>query len=439
MTQTYKTLLKKFISYKSISTDYSYKGEMMATAEFLKQNFEENGLSVKIVEGYGNPIVIAKYNVSDSAQTCLIYGHYDVQPADKAEGWDSDPFEVFESDERLFARGIVDNKGQVLIHIATVFDLIKEGNLKYNIIFFIEGDEETGSPLMSKFVDDYKNDLACDFFMISDGEILGDTPIIEAGFRGGANTTLTLRTANTDVHSGIYGGGVPSASHEAAKFITTLFGENQKVLIDGFYNGVDEISQNIRENNESIHFSKQELESFTGIKDVIVEEGYDFYTATSLRPTIQVTGLQSGYVGEGYRNGIPSKAVIKINFRLVKSQNPHEVLELYRKHIEKHLPRYVSWELEISDPYEGIKLPLDNEYIIDAKAKLTEAFGKEPKIKFSGGGLPIVTLLVEQLGVQNAVLVPLGNEDCNMHGINENYNKDILEKGLNFSKKFLGS
>lgn len=437
--KTYNELLSKFISFKSISTDKSFKQEVSATADFLISTFSENGFSTEKVEGYGNPIVLANLEVDPTLPTCLIYGHYDVQPAEKSDGWDSEPFEVREDENRIYARGIVDNKGQVLIHIATIIDLIKSGKIKYNIKFMVEGDEETGSPLMENFVKDYSEQLHCDFLMISDGEIISDYPVLDAGFRGGANTTLTLTTASTDTHSGIYGGGIPSASHEAGKFIDKLFDKNYHVQIPGFYDAVDEIPSEILENNKNIPFSKEELERITGVKSALIDGDYDIYTATSLRPTVQITGLQSGYVGEGYKNGIPAKSIIKANFRLVKSQNPEEIMEKYEQFIKDNLPEYVSYKLEISDPYEGIKLDLDNDYIKEAYSALEDAFGKKPFYKFSGGGLPIVTLFVEELGVKNALMVSLGNEDCNMHGINENFDKNILEKGLAFSRKFFGA
>lgn len=433
--EKYLEILKQIIKLKSISTDSSYKEECTLTAKYLNELFQDKGFESKIYEGFGNPIVVAKLIHDEAADTCLVYGHYDVQPAAKEDGWDHDPFDVYEENGRLYARGVVDNKGQVLIHIATIFDLIEKGELKYNIKFMIEGDEETGSPDLPKFIEEHKNALACDFFLISDGEIIGDNPVIDSGFRGGANTTLTIKTANTDLHSGLYGGVAPSAAHEAATFVANLFDSENKVTIPGFYEGVDKITDEIKRNNESIPFDMEEITRMTGIKALKKEPDVDFYSQIGLRPTVQVTGLESGFNGDGYRNGIPAVARVKINFRLVQSQDPKKIMGYYRNYVENAMPEYVEWDLQITDPYPASKMDISNKYVKLVQECLTEAFGKKPFFSFSGGGLPIVTLYQENLNA-DGVLAGLGNADCNMHGANENFDIDILKKGLKFSNLF---
>ncbi|MDQ6985007.1 MAG: M20/M25/M40 family metallo-hydrolase [Candidatus Dojkabacteria bacterium] len=431
----YLNLLKQIIQLKSVSTDHSFKDECALTAKWLNELFNDNGFETKIHEGYGNPIVVASYVADESFETCLIYGHYDVQPAEKEDGWNHDPFDVYEENGRLYARGVVDNKGQVLIHIANIIDLIKDGKLAYNVKFMIEGDEETGSPKLPDFIKEHKADLACDFFLISDGEIISDNPVIDAGFRGGANTKLVIKTASTDLHSGLFGGVAPSAAHEAAKFVANLKDSNNQVTIPGFYDDVDSISDEILENNKNIPFDMDEITNITGIKALKNEEGVDYYSQVGLRPTIEVTGLDSGFTDEGYRNSIPALATVKVNFRLVKNQNPNEVIEKYKQYIASVMPEYVEWDLQVTDPYEASKMNLDNKYVQIVKDKLTKSFGKAPYLAFSGGGLPIVILYQKYLGT-DGVLAGLGNADCNMHGTNENYNIDILKKGLEFSRLF---
>jgi acetylornithine deacetylase/succinyl-diaminopimelate desuccinylase-like protein len=432
MTTLYKSLLSEFIKFKSISTDVTFATEIQKTVYWLKNTFTEHQFQVEIINNYGNPIVIAKYIADPSFQTCLIYGHYDVQPATQEEGWNSDPFTLTEKNGRIYARGAIDNKGQVMIHIATVFELIKDNNLAYNITFMIEGNEETGSPLMEKFVNDHKDKLLSDFVVISDGEITDGNPVIELGFRGGFNVTLTLQTATVDLHSGIYGGIAPNSAHEAAKFISTLYDTENKIKVDGFYDNVLPINE-----TSTIPFNKDTYTQITGAKSILKEDNIDPYSQVGLRPTIQVTGVQTGYVGEGYRNSIPAKTVVKINFRLVKNQNPDQILELFKNHVKKALPAYVTYSIENSDPYDGIKLDVDNSYIQKAVELLEQTFNKTPLKKYSGGGLPIVTLLDQVLKVPQ-VLVPLANEDCNMHGANENYTIQNISMSLEWSKKFLG-
>ena len=434
----YRKLLSELIKIKSVSTDSFYAGEIERTVEWLKKLFSDNGFRVEVITGYDNPIIVAEYMVSEGAKTCLVYGHYDVQPADINDGWKHDPFDLVEMDGRLYGRGVVDNKGQFLVHLATILSLIKEKKLAFNVKFMIEGNEETGSPHIEEFVKKHKELLKADFTLVSDGEMDIDQPSIDAGFRGGFNSTLTITTSKTDLHSGLYGGVVPSSALEMAKFISHLYDNNNAVAIDGFYKDVDEISETIKKNNEGLDFDEKDFLKLAGVKVILKESKYDVNMAVALRPSIQVTGIQSGYVGEGYRNSIPAKTTAKINFRLVKSQNPNGVVSLFKQYLSEVLPDYVDYEFEVTDPYEGIKLDLNNEIVAKTMGLLTKVYGKKAVFKFSGGGLPIVTLFDEILKIPN-VLVPLGNEDCAMHAANENYDLKYLEKALEFSQEFFST
>lgn len=436
--ENYKKLLKEFIAIKSISTSGEYKSEINRAAAWLQTTFTSNGFEVEVIEGYDNPIVVASYVASSDYETCLIYGHYDVQPAQKEDGWVNDPFDLTERDGRLYARGAIDNKGQVLIHMSTVFELIKENKLKYNIKFMIEGNEETGSPHITQFLEDNKDKLAADFVVLSDGEIKGDYPTIAIGFRGGFNTTLEITSSSTDLHSGLYGGAAPNSATEMAKFIAGLYNPDGSITIPGFYEDVDEITSEIEERNKKLPFDLDEYKRVSGTQQLLTEE-YDFYTQTGLRPAVITTGLQSGYTGEGYRNGVPSKTIAKINFRLVKSQNPQEIMDSFVQYVKSELPSYIDYTLDTQDPYDGIKLNPDNNYIKKAEGILLKVYGKDQVVfEYSGGGLPIVTLFDELMGIPQ-VIVNLANEDCGMHAPNENFNLDIAKKGMAFSKDFFSS
>ncbi len=434
----YRQLLTGYIQNKSVSTDQQFQDGISATVKWLHELFTGQGFTVTVIEDYDNPVIVAHYEAGSALQTCLIYGHYDVQPADATDGWDGDPFTATERDGRFYCRGAIDNKGQNLIHIVSVFDLIKSGKLGYNVKFMLEGNEETGSPKLSQLVADNKDLLKADFTLISDGELTAETPTIEVGFRGGFNATLTVTTSNTDLHSGIYGGAAPNAAYELAKFIARLYDADNHIAIEGFYEGVDEIAPGTRANNEKIPFVRQEYERISGTRSLLLEPGYDYYTETGLRPTIQVTGIQTGYMGEGYRNGIPATASAKINFRLVLHQDPGKVVRLFSEYVRKQLPDYVDAKIEVSDTYNGIKLKTDSAFVKKAYQKLAAAYGKEPIYKYVGGGLPIVTIFNDILGVPN-VLVPLANEDCKMHAANENYSVEYIQKALVFSKSFFSS
>lgn len=432
--QEYKKILSEFLSIRSISTGQDFKFELNRTVDWLEKLFASNSFTTQVIKGYGNPIVFASLEANPDLDTCLIYGHYDVQPAEKQDGWTSDPFMLDERSGRIFGRGVVDNKGQVLIHILTIAQLAQEKNLGYNIKFIIEGDEETGSGKLGQFISDHKDLLAADFALLSDGEF-GDCPIIEAGFRGGFNVTLTLTTSHIDLHSGIYGTGAPNAAHELAKLLTTLYDEQHKVNISGFYEEVDNVAEDIIKMHKNLPFNLETYKKVSGTKALLTEPGYDFYTQTGLRPSVQVTSMQSGYVGEGYRNSIAAKASVKINFRLVKSQNPHKITNLFEKHIQKFLPDHVDYSLEFHDFFEGVKLNLDNNYTHAAVQALSKSHARKPAYKFCGGGIPVVTHFDQLLGLP-ILSVPLANEDCAIHAVDENFRLDYIDKGAEFSKIF---
>jgi acetylornithine deacetylase/succinyl-diaminopimelate desuccinylase-like protein len=435
MYQVYIALLKEFINFKSISTDSQFKQDINLTAKWLKDLFEKSGFISEIIDGYGNPIVLSEYRVDESLPTCLIYGHYDVQPASKEDGWDSDPFEVKESEDRLYARGIVDNKGQILIHIATILDLISRKELKYNIKFIIEGNEETGSPDLEKFIKDYSSKLKSDFVLISDSEISGDSPTVEGGFRGMFNCTVKVKTSDKDVHSGIFGGTIPNAIHELCKIIDKLHDEKNKITIEHIYKNAEEVSLEILENNKNIAFDPVKYMALSGVKKLFNEYGEDYYTQSALRPAVEVTGIMGGYIQEGYKNGIHGSASAKINVRLAPNQKPYEMFEIFKNYIQKIAPDYTEVTIEPDAFSDGVMLDLSNEFAQKSIKVLEEVFQKKVVKKFSGGSLPIVSYLNKILNTPS-ILVGLGNEDCNMHGANENYNIDLLKKGLEFSEKF---
>src|SRR3989344_5378141 len=238
----YKSLLSEFVSFKSVSTDKAYISEIQKTVKWLEKLFSERGFSVEVIKGTRcNPVVFASYETESAKETVLVYGHYDVQPANKSDGWEKEPFWLNEKKGKLYARGVVDNKGQVLIHIFTVFELIKTQEIKYDVKFLIEGNEETSNDELADIIKKNKSKLKADYVLISDGEI-PYKPSIEYSLRGGFNVTLKYITAKNNLHSGIFGGAIPSASYELSKFLAKLYDKNNKVSIPGFYVGVDRIT-----------------------------------------------------------------------------------------------------------------------------------------------------------------------------------------------------
>ncbi|MEA3357044.1 MAG: M20/M25/M40 family metallo-hydrolase [Patescibacteria group bacterium] len=436
--KSYKQKLQKFIGIKSVSTDSKYQPEINKTVNWLKTLLKKSGFSVKTLKGpKTNPIIFGSYNKSSSTETILIYGHYDVQPASKDEGWTYDPFKMTEKNGRLLGRGVVDNKGQVLIHIHTITNLIKSGKLKYNIKFIIEGNEETGNEDFSKIIKDNKELLKCDHVVVSDGEITNDQPTIDAAFRGGSNLTVTFKTAKTSLHSGIYGGAIPNAAHELSKLIAKFYDDNNKVTIPGFYKDVDKVTKEELANNKSISFSLKELKKMTGVKQLLTEPRYDFYTQVGLRPMITVTGLKSGYIGEGYNNIVVNTAEARINFRFVISQKPKSVLSAFEKFVSKNTPDYVEYKIDKSACWSPIKLNVSSDKFKEVKDLLEETYKDSVIFKYVGGSIPAIVDFKEILG-KDTISVGLANEDCNMHGVDENFRIDLIKKGLRFSKVFFG-
>ncbi len=435
MFTTYIKLLKEYVAFKSISTDLAFRKDMQSTVEWLTLVFKEYGFTVETWETeLANPVVYAKYTVDPKAETVLVYGHYDVQPAEKADGWTAEPFELNERKGKLFARGVVDNKGQNLIHIVTVGELIRQGKLKYNVIFMIEGNEETSNPEMTKLVLQKKAKLKTDHIIISDGEIIGNTPTIEASLRGGFNMTVAVQTASSNLHSGIFGGTIPNSANELSKVLAGLFDKNNKVTVPGFYDGVPTISPATKKVLRSIKTDK-EIMKLAGVKALTPEKGLDHFTQTGLRPTLQVTGIKTGYIGEGYANIVPANAEARINVRCVGKQNPEKVFTMIAAHIKKQLPLYVKTTITRTECSDPVVVDVESKSAKEVRSLLKKAYGKEPIVHYVGGGIPIVSDYKKTLG-KDTLLISLGNDDCNMHGIDENFTVDLVKKGLKFSELF---
>lgn len=434
--EEYKKLLNEFVSFKSISTDEKFLPEIGKTVSWLEKTFKSSGFKVKLLKGKAtNPVIFANYYISDKYKTVLIYGHYDVQPAD-SDGWYKDPWTLFEKNKKLHARGVVDNKGQVLIHIVTAINLIRNNALKYNLKFLIEGNEETSNPDLPNLMKENKKDLKCDIVVVSDGELTNNKPSLEVSLRGGFNCTLTYTTGKNNLHSGIYGGGVPNAAYELSKFLSNLFDNNNSVSYNNFYKNVDVITKEQVKNNKNLLSEGGDIRNLAGVNSLLTEKGNDFYTQTGLRPTLQITGIKAGYIDNGYANIVPAKAEARINFRIVTSQKAKTVYVDFKKYVAKNTPKYIKWELTSEGFHDPIKVDMLNQYVKGVEKILEKSHGSKVSRKYVGGAIPFVGDVKKILGV-DTLLVSLGNEDCNMHGANENFDIDLITKGLAFSNSFL--
>lgn len=434
---TYRELLDEFIAIPSISTDPAQAGAMKDTAAWLQQLFEKNGFVVTILQGKNsNPVVVAKYDAG-YAKTTMIYGHYDVQPAELSQGWTGDPFLVREKAGRLIGRGVVDNKGQVLVHIVSVFEHIAAGTLASNIVFMIEGNEETGNSDLPELLSQNKQLLSCDDVLVSDGEMVGDAPTLDVSLRGGFNMRANLRTAPNDMHSGLVGGGVPNAAQELIRLVGRIHDEKGGVRIEGFYEGVAKPNSSQLTQHKEL-MSRYPPEKTLGLSKLLSANNTDFYTQTGLFPTIQVSGLDSGYTGEGFANIVPAVAEARLNVRTVAGQNTQGISELVRQYIVQTAPGYAELSVEVSDVHEAVLLSTDSPVAQRALSILREVYGKKPILQHAGGAIPIVLDFKQVLGIM-PLLAGLGNDDSRIHGPDENFRIDLIQKGLEFSRRFFAS
>ncbi len=435
--ETYLKLTKEIMKFKSVSTDEKFKDEVRATSEFLVKMFKDRGFEVGSYDGFGNPIVFASLVVDEALPTVLVYGHYDVQPAEMSDGWKSDPFEFVERDGRFYGRGAIDNKGQFMVHVATVFDLMEAGKLKYNVKFLLEGDEETGSGDLVSFVKQNKDMLEADALMLSDGELYKNKPTIELSFRGVFNFKMIVTSSHSDLHSGLYGGYAPSSNNEVIRVLAGMKDDNGKILVDGFYEGLDTLSEEHIERAKQVDISEEEYRTASGCKGVVKLEGKTFLEQTGLYPSFEVTGFESGYTGVGFKNIIPHKTEVKFNVRTSPVQDPDKMYELLKDYFAEKLPDYVDFEFEYDHGARGVLIDYRDEGFKVAEF-LEKAYGEEPVYKYCGGTVPIVTDL-DRMFDMPIFLVPFANYDCGMHAANENFDKVVLEKALKFSNLFFGN
>lgn len=436
MTPTYSKLLPQFVKFKSISTDPQFADEIEKTVQWLKYQFLERKFVVVVVGDYQNPIVVARYQADPAAKTVLIYGHYDVQPADGNNSWDSDPFTVTEREGRLFGRGTVDNKGQVLVHMATVFDLIAEKKLLYNVVFMIEGNEETGSPGLTKFIEDHADLIQADFALISDGETTGGHPTLDSGFRGVINLQLTLTTSDRELHSGLFGGGVPNAAQELTRLVGSLFDQKHRVTIPGFYTDAEPLDPKLVKILRNFPVSQETVRELSGCSTLLVSTDQNFYIKNGLLPALEITGLTAGYSGVGFKNSIPASAQVKINVRPAPTQSAEQLAKKLVRYFKKQVPKYARLEIVVDQISQGILLDQNHDYFRRAQKIMAKSYEKEPIIRICGATLPIASLFHAALGIPQ-IYASIGNEDCMMHAANENFSLEFVNKALLFSRAFL--
>ncbi len=424
------------IRIPSISAVKEYKGSVREAAEFLKNQFKNLGLdNCEICETNGHPIVYAEKIKDASLPTVLIYGHYDVQPVDPIELWDSDPFEPIikktdiHPEGAIFARGSCDDKGQMYMHLKAIEVLNNTGGVPCNIKFMIEGEEEIGSDNLEIFVKENKEKLKSDIILVSDtGMIDKKTPSITTGLRGLAYLEVELTGPNRDLHSGHYGGSVANPINSLAKMISSLHDENNKVTIPGFYDKVIEYSDEERE-KDKIPFSLEEFKNSLEIDEVHGEYSFNTLERRSIRPCLDVNGIWGGYTDEGSKTVIPSKAFAKISMRLVSNQKWKEISKLFTEHMKNITP--AGMRIKISEHHGG------EPYITSTDSKAYRAashaylsvFNKEPYALKDGGSIPIIAQFEKELGVKT-ILMGFGLDSDAIHSPNEHFGLSNFYNGI---------
>ncbi|WP_143962917.1 dipeptidase [Litoribacter populi] len=412
----------------SVSADPKFKGDVMAAAEFVKESLEKAGAdTVEVCQTAGYPIVYGEKIIDPSAPTVLVYGHYDVQPADPYELWDSPPFEpVIKKTEMhpegaIFARGSADDKGQFYMHVKAFEAMMQTNELTCNIKFMIEGEEEVGSSNLDIFVKENKEKLAADVILISDTSMLSlENPSITVGLRGLAYMEVEVTGPNRDLHSGTYGGAVANPINILCKMIASLQDENNHITIPGFYDKVEELSAAYREQLNKAPFDEEDYKKKLNIDSVHGENGFTTIERTGIRPTLDVNGIWGGYTGEGAKTVLPSKAYAKISMRLVPNQDHKEISDLFQKHFESIAPESVKVKVTPHHGGHPAVVPTDSAGYKAAESAILEAFGKKAIPTREGGSIPITSLFQKELGL-DPILLGFGLDTDAIHSPNEHY------------------
>lgn len=425
--------LKEFLAIPSISTNPENKKDVNDCAEYVKKQFESIGLeNVKVYPTPGHPIVYGDWlHAGNDKPTLLIYGHYDVQPVDPIELWTNPPFEATVRGDNIFARGSVDDKGQVYIHVkALQAHLVNNKTLPINVKFICEGEEEIGSNNLEPFLEEQKELLKCDYIVISDTAMYDyDMPSICYGLRGLTYMQVEVTGPNRDLHSGSFGGAVHNPINALAEIICKLKDEHGKILIDGFYDDVVDLTPKEREEFKKLPFDAERYKKGLDVDELHGEEGFSTVERTWARPTLDCNGIWGGFQGEGAKTVLPSKAGAKISMRLVPNQDPDKIEKLFSDFVYKVAPKSVKVKVIGGHNGKPAVTPINSPAINAAVEALKKGFGKDPVFMKEGGSIPIVTTFKDILG-SDTVLLGFGLPDENAHSPDEHMNLKNFQRGI---------
>ncbi len=423
--------LASLIRIPSISAEPAHKADMQRCAECWCELLTAAGATrAQVIETEGNPVVYAEKIVNPAAKTVLVYGHYDVMPVEPLEAWRTNPFELVVDDERLWARGADDDKGQSFIQVKAFEFLAKNGALPCNVKFIFEGEEEIGSPSLETFCTEHRELLQSDVILVSDTSMLGaDTPSLTTGLRGLAYWQVEVVGPNRDLHSGHFGGAVANPINVLCQMLAKIVDEQGKITIPHFYDNVLPVPQAERDMIAQIPFDLERYKRAIGVDDVQGEAGYSTLERNSCRPSFDVCGIWGGYTGEGSKTVLPSAAYAKVSCRLVANQDHEQISQLFVDYLQSIAPRSVKVTVTPMHGGQGYVCPIDLPAYQAAEQGFSRAFGRKPLAVRRGGSIPIISTFEQVLGVKT-VLMGFGLENDAIHSPNENFSRDIFRKGI---------
>lgn len=425
--------LRMFLSIPSISALSAHREDVRKAAAWLAVHLKQIGMPrVQLFETGGHPVVYAEWLHAADKPTALIYGHYDVQPVDPLDLWETPPFEPAIRNGRIYARGASDDKGQVFMHIKVLEALLKtEGKLPVNVKLLLEGEEEIGSANLERFIQSHQDLLKADVVVISDTSLYArGVPSITYALRGLAAAEVEVTGARGDLHSGLFGGAAPNAIHGLVELLSSLRRWDGQIAVEGFYDGVRPLTDEEKRSFAALHFDEEKLKATLGVSALPGEPGYSALERLWARPTLEINGIYGGFQGEGTKTVIPAKAGAKITCRLVPDQDPDQVLDAIERHLKAHCPAGVEVRLKREEGNSRACItPVDHPAIQAAAAALEEAYGTEARFIRGGGSIPVVETFTRVLGLPS-VLMGFALDDENFHAPNEHFHLENFDLGL---------
>ncbi len=423
--------LFEIIRIPSISSIADHKPDMIRMANHYKESLLKAGVDkAEVMPTKGNPVVYAEKIIDPKLPTVLVYAHYDVMPVDPIDLWTSPPFEPEIRNGHIYARGADDDKGQGFMHVKAFETLVNTNNLKVNVKFMIEGEEEIGSVSLGAFCDEHKEMLKADIILVSDtGMIARDIPSITVGLRGLAYWQVEVTGPNRDLHSGLFGGGVANPINVLSKMIASMTDENNMITMPGFYDDVLESTPEERKKLNLAPFDLNEYKAAIDVEEVAGETGYTTIERTGIRPSFDVCGIWGGYTGEGAKTVLPSKAYAKISSRLVPNQNHEKIAKMFEEYFASIAPKSVKVKVDVLHGGQAYVCPIDLPAYKAAEKAYTKTYGKVPVPTRSGGSIPIISTFEDKLGIKS-ILMGFGLESDAIHSPNENYPVENFYNGI---------